>query len=165
MRNQKYDMRIVEITVAQQNRRVWLTYRLSQTDGGTNRDRLDTVMVKMDMAQPCTDVELLRLAGTMANYVISPSQRYVTAPKALVWRQVSLGNDVTRDHGKSVDDRHMPIDPLPLDGGFPDGPDGSTILSGPKGEGQPAAKRRSASAREPQIRKLGGSGARSLPGG
>lgn len=159
------DLRIVEITVATQKRSTWLTFRSSTIDGNNKRNRRETVMVKLEFPVPPTDVEMIRLAGVMANYVISPDQRHVRPPKALVWRQVALEGPETHDHGEGVDGRQLPMDPLPLFEGLRDQPDSSTILSDPPGQGKSAARSASASAREPRIRSLGKGKSRSLPGG
>lgn len=165
MRTSPIDMYITEITVMSQGRKVWLTYRTSVVDHNQKRERLETRMVKMEMPVPITVTEAARLAGVMANYVIPPEVRHVKPPKALVWREVAFGNDVTHDHGTDVDDRQMPMDPLPLEGGFPGPEKQATILEGPKGQGKSAPRSGSDSAREPVLRQLGKGRKQSLPGG
>ena len=165
MADKNTDLRIVEITVTAQRRRVWMTFRTSVIDINNNRKRLETRMVKMDMGVPPTDIEMVRLAGVMANFVIRPDQRHIRPPKALVWRELDFGDDRTHDHGEDVDGRSMPMDPLPLFEGVTDPPSTSTIEAASQGREKTAPRSGSASAREPQIRDLRTGHKQSLPGG
>lgn len=164
MRNDKFDLDIVEITVTSQGRRVWMTLRTSTVDVDQKRTRKETRMLKLDMGVKPTWDEMKRLAGVMANYVMAPDRRHVRPPKALVWREVAFDGPQTHDHGEQADGRAMPMDPLPLFDGLQDPPPSSTILPGPSGRGKSAPRSGSDPRPEPVVRRLGARGGRGTPG-
>ena len=95
-----------------------------------------------------------RYAYAMAFWVIDPQKRHIRAPRFLRWRQLATGDQMTSEHGSDVDDRQMAMDLLPLDGGWREPPQPSTIMSGRVGREGSVAKRPRFSPKAPTVRNM-----------
>lgn len=157
---------MVEVYASTTGSKVRLTFRRWSHKGGTaERHGQETRMVIATMPVPLTNDDLIKYAEAMARFCVDPQRRAFRPPNALVWREVAFGDDQTSEHGEERDGRGFIQDPLPTLGGSTESEKGSTILTGLARKGQPAAKRPTSSAREPQIRKLGTGKRQSAPGG
>jgi hypothetical protein len=150
------DMRVAEVYVMAQGSHLTLTCRTWWHKVATSerRDQV-TRMVKATLPVPPTNDDLLKYAEAMARFCVDPAKRAFRPPNSLVWREVAFGTDETREHGEERDGRPFPMDPLPLFNGSTDPADRSTILSGPKGQEDSAAKPLRSSPKEPTVRRLG----------
>ena len=101
-----------------------------------------------------SDDDLTRYAYAIAYWVIDPQKRHIRPLPFLRWRQVATGDDVQRTHGSEVDDRQMAMEPLPLEGGWREAPQPSTIRTRPGRKGGSPAKRVRSSPKTPTIRDL-----------
>lgn len=159
------ETRAVEITVSCQRNTVWLWCRTATIAASGAKKPRDTRVIRMTMATEPTNDELLQYAEAMARFCVDPSRRRFRPPKAMVWREVATGDVQSSEHGESRDGRPFPMDELPVEGGFPEPPKTTTILSGPEGQEGSAAKRLRSSSKEPTTRTLGKGRHRALPGG
>jgi hypothetical protein len=154
---------VVTATVVGAQVQLWL--RTFEGEDVGPQARKETRAVKMTLPVPPTNDEILQYCQEMARFCVDPAKRRFRPPRALVWRELPLGGIETREHGEERDGSPFPMDPLPLEGGFPEPPKDATILTAAKAEKSAPPKAASASAREPQIRNLGRGKRRSLPGG
>ena len=150
------DARIVEVYASCTGSKITLTCRTWWHKLGTaERQEQDTRMVRCVLPVQPTNDDLLKYVEAMARFCADPRKRAFKPPTSLVWREVAFGQDETHDHGSEVDGKPFPMDPLPLFNRSTEPVDRSTILTGAKPEKSAPAKPASASAREPQIRRLG----------
>lgn len=119
----------------------------------------------MQMAVPPTNDELMQYAEHWARFNVDPAKRRFRPPKAMVWRELATGDVMSKEHGEDRDGIAFPMDPLPLEGGFPDPPKPSTVKGAPEAQEGSAAKRLRSSSKEPTVRQLGKGRHRALPGG
>lgn len=150
------DTRVCEVYASTVGSKVTLTFRSWWHKlGEAERRDQETRMVRAVMEVPLTNDDLIKYVEAMARFCVDPRKRAFRPPNSLVWREVAFGQDETHEHGEDRDGKPFPMDPLPLFSGSTEPVDRSTILTGAKPEKSAPAKRASASAREPQIRKLG----------
>jgi len=150
------DTRVAEVYASATGNKITLTCRVWWHKFGTAavQDK-ETRMVRCVLPVPPTNDDILKYLEAMARFCVAPAKRAFRPPNSLVWREVAFGEDETHEHGEDRDGKPFPMDPLPLFNGStdPDRPD--TILPGGQPGKSARAKPASASAREPQIRKLG----------
>jgi hypothetical protein len=101
-----------------------------------------------------TDDDLTRYAYAIAYWVIDPRKRHLRPMPFKTWKQIALGDDTTSPHGEDVDGRQMEMDALPLDGGWTEPIQPSTIKTRPGRKGVSAAKRLRSSPTTPTVRNL-----------
>jgi hypothetical protein len=150
------DTRIVEVYASTAGSKVTLTFRSWWHKlGEAERRDQETRMVRATVPVPLTNDDLIKYAEAMARFCVDPRKRAFRPPNSLVWREVAFGQDETSEHGEERDGRPFPMDPLPLFNRStePDR-DGTILPGGEPGEHRPAPPP-PASAREPEIRKLG----------
>ena len=146
--------RVVQVTVTATNCNIRMYWERWYHRGSTLRQKAETRIVVGTTGLEPSDDDLSRYAYAMAFWVVDPQRRHIRAPRFLRWRQVAQGEDVTAEHGSDVDDRQMAMDLLPLDGGWREPPQPSTIMSGRSGRGGSAAKRLRSSPKAPTVRNL-----------
>lgn len=156
MKASSKDTRVVEVYASTVGSKVTLTFRSWWHKLGTTERRdQETRMVRAVLPVPLTNDDLIKYCEAMARFCVDPKKRAFRPPNSLVWREVGFGQDETHEHGEDRDGRPFPMDPLPLFVGSTEPVDRATILTAAKAEESAAPKGQSASAREPQIRKLG----------
>jgi hypothetical protein len=157
--------RSVQIEVSCRLTTVWMWCRTADITPAGARMPRETRVIRMQMQSEPTNDELIQYAQEMARFCVDPAKRRFRPPRAMVWREVTGGYPETSEHGEARDGRPFPMDPLPLEGGFPEAQKSSTIMSAAEPLKGSAAKPPRSSAREPSTRTLGKGRHRALPGG
>ena len=147
--------RVVEVTVSATHCQVRMTWRRWFHQGSAVRHKEDTIIVVGTTGIEPSDDDLTRYAYAMAYWAIDPQKRHIRPMPFLRWQQLATGDLMTSPHGSDVDDRQMAMDTLPLDGGWREPPQPSTITSGRRRKGISPAKRVRSSPKSPTTRTLG----------
>jgi hypothetical protein len=146
--------RVVQVTVTAEGVRVRMHFERWFHQGSARRQKQETTIVAGTLGLEPSDDDLARYAYAIAYWVIDPRKRHIRAPGFLRWKQLATGEDVTSEHGSAVDDRQMGVEMLPLNGGWREPPQPSTIKTRPGRKRVSAAKRPRSTAREPIIRDI-----------
>jgi hypothetical protein len=146
--------RVVQVTVTAEACKVRMYWERWYHSGTARRAGQMTAIVVGTTGIEPTDDDLTRYAYAMAYWVIDPRRRHLRPMPFKTWKQVALGDDTTSPHGEDVDGRQMEMDALPLDGGWTEAPQPSTIKTRRLAQGSSAAKRLRSSPSAPVIRNL-----------
>jgi len=146
--------RVVQVTVTATACKVRMHWERWYHQGSARRQRQQTTIVVGTTGVEPSDDDLTRYAYAVAYWVIDPRKRHIRPLPFTRWQQLATGEDATSEHGSDVDDRQMAMDLLPLDGGWTEPPQPSTINSRPGRKRVSPAKRARSSAREPSIRNM-----------
>lgn len=157
--------RAIEITVSCRLTTVWMWCRSAEITAAGARKPRETRVIRMQMASPPTNDELMQYAEGFARFCVDPTKRRFRPPKALVWRELATGDVIAKEHGEDRDGIAFPMDPLPLEGGFPTATERASLSPALRAGEDSRAKRVRSSAREPSTRTLGKGKHRALPGG
>lgn len=148
------ETRAIEITLSCQRLTVWMWCRTATIAASGAKKPRETRVVRMTLAMEPTNDELMQYAESFARFCVDPARRRFRPPKAMVWREVATGDVMSTEHGEERDGIPFPMDPLPLEGGFPEAPGDGKIVSADQAGERSAAKPLRSTAREPSIRNL-----------
>jgi len=146
--------RVVQVTVTAEACRVRMYWERWYHQGSHRRLKHETAIVVATTGVEPSDDDLTRYAYAMAYWVIDPRKRHIRPLPFNRWKQIPLGDDATSDHGADVDGRQMGVEMLPLNGGWTEPPQPSTIKTRPGRKGVSPAKRVRSSPSAPTIRNL-----------
>jgi len=146
--------RVAQVTVTVTGVQVRMHFERWYHQGSARRQKPETTIVHGVTGLEPSDDDLARYAYAIAYWVVDPQKRHIRPPRFLRWQQLATGDMPTSPHGSEVDDRQMAMEPLPLDGGWREPPQPSTIKTRPGRKRAAPPKAARGSAREPVIRNL-----------
>lgn len=114
--------------------------------------RVRVWLVNFDV--PLLDDDLIKILASAVSYAGDPNKRHLKPPRARFWREAGTEVPVPPGGGEGGETTTTDMEPLPLEGGFPEPESGSTITTGPVPVGAAPPKAARSSAREPQVRDL-----------
>jgi len=149
------DLRSVEVTISTTRTKAYVYLRRAWYGPGNLKHPGKTRAVVATYQVPLDDTELLKVLQGMILYCMDPNRRHQKPPRAVVWREVGTLEPVPPGGGEGGEDTPAEQMALPLDGGFTEPAESSTIMAEPAPLKAARPKAARSTAREPRVRKLG----------